>query len=426
MNSVRVFSWVSALALLASGAACSPATSMPPNDEGQLDVDDGGTGDQKEGGIEPSDPDGGTDADEACAEEGSEATLRREPVDIVFLVDNSASLRPQIERVQETINANFAKVLDDARLDYRVILISQHGDYRTSANSPVCIEAPLSGIPAQGCESPPAEPADNPPKFFHYSYRIRNNDAVQVLLHGFDNPDEHGRAPNGWSAWLRPEVLKSFLVLTDGRINCSYDGIAYNDGNSENHAQNVASMLDEKLRTMAPEHFGALDEERRYRFYSIVSMAPNEPADAPYAPTEPLITSTCSETDVNPGLGYQALSRLSGGARFPLCQPSAFASIFRTIAEDLISGSPIECDFPIPEPPPGQVLDRKRVAVEYTPSDGGEPILFAPVEDASACRENAFYLDGENVRLCAESCDRVQSDDAAKVRVLFDCAVILR
>jgi len=427
MEKVRVVSRVLAMALLSSGLSCAPASSVPLPSDG--DADTNGVGGGGAGGHdEPFDPerDASSDADEACAEEGAEATLRREPVDIVFLVDNSASLRPQIERVQQTINADFAKVLDDARLDYRVVLISQHGDYQTSPNSPICIEAPLSGIPAQGCESPPAAPVDKPPKFFHYSYRIRNNDSVAILLHGFENPDELGRAPNGWSEWLRQDVFKSFLVLTDGRINASYDGVHYDDGNSETHAKNVAEKLDEKLRTMAPEHFGALDEERRYRFYSIVSMAPNEPPEAPYQPDEPLITTTCSETDVNPGLGYQALSVLSGGARFPLCQPSAFASIFRAIAEDLISGSPIECDFPIPDPPPGQVLDLNRIAVEYTPGDGSDAALFGPVEDASACQKDAFYIDGDNVRLCPETCADVQSDDGARVRVLFDCAVVIR
>lgn len=422
MKKVRVVSWVLAMAL-SGGLSCAPSSgALQERDPGANDAGGGGQG----GDDDPIHTDAGRDADEACAEEGAAATLRREPVDIIFLVDNSASLRPQIERVQQTINADFAKVLEDARLDYRVILISQHGDYDASQNSPICIEAPLSGIPAQGCASPPATPADNPPKFFHYSYRIRNNDAMQILLYGFANPDELGRASKGWSEWLRQDVLKSFLVLTDGRINCSYDGVTYNDGNAENHAQTVASMLDEKLRTMAPEHFGALDEDRRYRFYSVVSMAPNEPPEAPYGPTDPLITTTCSETDVNAGLGYQALSRLSGGVRFPLCQPSAFASIFRAIAEDLISGSPIECDFPIPEPPPGQVLDRKRIAVEYTPSDGGDVVLFGPVEEASACQKNAFYIEGDDVRLCPETCADVRSDDAAKVRVLFDCAVVIR
>lgn len=429
MEKRRVFSWVSTIALLVA-AACVPATSVPLAGDGAGGDGQGkDAGDPGEGGAgvdEPDERDAGVDPDAACAEEGAEASLIREPVDIVFVVDNSASLRPQIERLQQVINADFAKVLDDARLDYRVIVISEHGDYRTSGNSPICIEAPLSGIPAGGCASPPAEPSDNPPKFFHYSYRIRNNDAVQILLHGYANPDALGRAPGGWSQWLRDGVFKSILVLTDGRINCSYDGVAYNDGNTEKHAQEVAQKIDEKLRTMAPEHFGETDGERRYRFYSIVSIAPNEPAEVPYQPDEPFVTTTCSATDVNPGLGYQALSKLSGGVRFPLCQPSAFASIFRAIAQDLISGSPIQCDFPIPDPPPGQVLDRDRVAVQYTPSGGGEPVLFFPVQDPADCDEAAFYLDGDDVRLCEQACARVQQDDAAKVRVLFDCAAVIR
>lgn len=423
MSSTRFFVGATASLSLGLLLACAPAPLSSGSDERDGGSSGGGTGGYDDPGV-------GTDAglapDSACAEEGAEATLTREPVDVVLVVDNSASMRPQIESVQRVINTHFAKVLDDHKLDYRVIVVGMHGDYKSANNSPICIEAPLSGIPAGGCDNPPATPAYNPPKFFHYSYRIRNNDAFQILFHGFDEPDELATATNGWSEWLRKDAFKSFVVLTDGRVNFAYDGVTYSDGNHVDHAVTTAAKLDDKLRSLSSEHFGDAGEARKYRFYSIVSMAPNEPPTDPYPQSDPLVVETCSSSDVNAGLGYQALSRLTGGARFPLCNPGDFDAIFRTIARDLISGSPVECEFPIPEPPPGEVLDLKRVAVQYQPSGSEPPSLFGPVDDAAACVPNGFYIQGDQVHLCPETCELVQGDDAAKVSVLFDCQVILR
>lgn len=442
MSRTRFFIWMAVASFSASAVlACAPAPSstLSPNGDAGSDVDNADTGvpapDASDSGFDdPSAKDGGLDPDAACAAEGAKATLTRQPVDIVLLVDNSGSMMRQIESVQGSINTHFAKILDENRLDYRVIVIGKHGDYEDCQqpnpklnHCPICIEAPLSGIPAGGCDVPPSAPVDTS-TFFHYSYRIRNNDAVQILLHGFSNPDELGNAPNGWSAWLREEAFKSFIVLTDGRVNCAYDGITYNDGNAPNHAETTARTLDETLRQLAPEQFGALDEERNYRFYSIVGMAPNDPATAPYPATAPLVQETCSASIVNAGLGYQAMSRLTGGTRFPLCNPDAFDSIFRTIAKDVIAGAPVDCEFPIPEPPPGEKLDLKRVAVEYTPGDSDPPMLFGPVANAGECLPKGFYIDEDEelVHLCPETCAMVQGDDAAKINVLFDCEVEIR
>jgi len=49
---------------------------------------------------------------------------------------------------QDDVNASFGDLLDATGVDYRVILVTQHG--LPNPNESVCIEAPLSGIPAGG------------------------------------------------------------------------------------------------------------------------------------------------------------------------------------------------------------------------------------------------------------------------------------
>lgn len=410
--------------------ACAPApTSMSPkaDDAGRQGADDdagsGGTG----GFDDPGTLDAGMDPDSACASEGAEATLKREPVDVILVVDNVASMERQIESVQRHINSRFAEVLDEHKLDYRVIVISEHGDYKDPGLShcPICIEAPLSGIPAGGCETPPDLPVDTA-KFFHYSHRITKGWPICMMLEGFDKADALGRASNGWSEWLRKDAFKSIVVISPGRVQCSVDGVIYNDSNDPLKAEPMAKGFADKLQDLASEQFGANADERRFRFYTVGTLAPNDPPEAPYPPSAPLVLDTCEGGDVNTGLGYQALSRLTGGTRFPFCNPEAFGAIFESIAKDLVSGAPITCEFPIPEPPKGQKLDLDRVAVQYTPSDSKSPKLFGPVDNAEECVANAFYIEGETLHLCPESCALVQSDDAAKVSVLFDCQVIVR
>lgn len=427
MSSTRFFVGA-AVASLSLGwmLACAPAPGSLASDKRDAG-NSGGAGGQADLDDPDLDSDAGADPDGACAAEGARATLTREPVDIVLVVDNSGSMGRQVESVQRHINARFAKVLEDHKLDYRVIVVSKHGDYKDLSldHRPICIEAPLSGIPVGGCDDPPALPVDTA-RFHHYSYRIHPKRAVCSLLHGFGEPDQDGRAPNGWSAWLREGAFKSIVVLSPGRVECAFDGINYNDGNAPKPAEALATSFDEKLRNLAPEHFGLSSSERNYRFYSVTTVVANEQPEMPYPADSPLVTETCQAGDVNAGLGYQALSRLTGGTRFPFCNPDAFGAIFESIAKDVISGMPVDCAFPIPEPPPGESFDLSRTAVQYTPSNSDEPVLFGPVDDAAACVPKGFYIEDDVVQLCPETCALVQSDDAAKVSVLFDCPVIVR
>lgn len=65
------------------------------------------------------------------------------PVDIIIVIDNSGSMSTEIKGVQDNINKNFAAILENSGLDYRVILVAAYGKYTSQR---VCIEAPLSGI----------------------------------------------------------------------------------------------------------------------------------------------------------------------------------------------------------------------------------------------------------------------------------------
>lgn len=365
--------------------------------------------------------DGGLDPDSACAAQSAAATLQKKPVDIIIIVDNSGSMTEEIKGAQDNINTNFAQIIENSGIDYRVILIADHGPL---VDESVCIEAPLSGIPAGGCTNPPQLPVNNPPKFFHYERTILSTDAWCKMFDYWNTPDINNFAPGGWQEWLRPDAFKAFIVITDDRVSCSTAaGVNYNDGNTVAGGVAAADKFDAALLALSPTHFGT-PENRNYAWYSIVAMAYNNPISNPWLPSDPITVAECP-TAANPGTGYQALSVKTNVIRFPTCDATYYDTVFKAIADGVIAGSKVSCDFAIPDPPMGQTVDLNTVEVQYTVGGMGAGSKLKKVADAASCAPDSFYLDAatKRVYLCPDTCTVVQKDDAAKIDVLFACEI---
>lgn len=367
---------------------------------------------------------GGSGGEEPCAQQSSEATLVSQPVDIVFVIDNSGSMSQEIEEVEFQINKNFVTIIDGAvpAIDYRVIMVSAFGDFDSQE---ICIGAPLGGIADDDmdghCDTVPAAPV-NTEKFFHHSADISSHDALCQLVEQLATPDAFDLQPTGYQAALRPEAFKFFAVITDDHVSCG----DLDDGNSVAEGQAVADAWDLALRTAAPEQFGAPNEDRRYSFWSIVAMAPlnpsaGDPYGAPHGPTDPIVTQECTPSAVNPGTGYQALSVLSGGYRFPSCGLD-YTDLFTLMAQGVIQGAAVACEFPVPDPPQGQTLDLATVQVRYS-SAGVEVATFDQVATAAECNATSFYIEADTIKLCPEACAVVQADDDATIDILFGCNI---
>lgn len=365
-------------------------------------------------------PEGGCSAQctinpSSCGVQSYEAEVVIRPVDIIFLIDNSGSMTAEIKGVQDNINKNFAQIIDQSGLDYRVIMISEHGKYDPDEN--VCVEAPLSGIPAGGCENPPPKPVFNPGKFYHYSLFVGSTSAWCKVPGSFKGSlkDDFNLGAGGFQQWLRADSIKHFVVISDDGVVCG----SYDDKDKIGEGTSSANAFDQALLALSPEHFGT-PEHRRYVFHSIVAMAYNNPKTKPYQPQDPIIKTLCP-TGVAPGTGHQALSILTGGLRFPLCDTTSYDVVFQGIADSVIESAEIECSFPIPDPPMGKVLDDDGVSVEYTPMGQGNPQSFMRVPDQGACTPSGFYIDGDEVVLCPQACALLQTDKDAKIEVSFTC-----
>lgn len=363
---------------------------------------------------------GRIEIDEACVIDEAQAELVEQPVDIILVLDNSGSMDDELQAVEENINVNFASILIDSNVDYRVILISRHREEpresSESASTSICVTTPLSSLAACPTEGGPVLTVEDGPvfseRFFQYSTKVESDDSFDVALGTYFPPaeddleDAYDNAPLGWSEWLRPGAKKVFLELTDDNEDMS------------------ATAFVSELIELAPEHFGSDAQNPSFVFHSIVGLAEKDPPTAAYLADEPLQENECTGNDgdvTSAGVTYQELSRMTGGLRFPLCQFDAYDVVFRRIAEDVVQTSTLACDFPIPAAPAGSTLDLNNVAIQYTPGTGATPIQFGQAPAATGCQADAFYIANDRLNLCPEACSTIRSDPSASVTVLFTC-----
>jgi hypothetical protein len=401
----------------ALGACGSPREAGEADEAGSasLGTDSGTAGSGEKFDLGGGGDGGGSTPGEGCVGVSSEATLEKGPVDIVFVVDNSDGMHTNIFAVQDNINENFASIIAASGVDYRVILISEHG--KAEGDEAICISGPLS---ATTCDPIPPMPGQNPPVFFHYSLPVSSHDTFCLLLDTFDGtePDLFGVAPDGWSEWLRPDALRVFVTFTNDSVNCT----GYDDP-TEPEALEAAETFEAALFAKSPEHFGDGDNPN-FVWHAVAGMVPNDPPNAAWLPADPIQSELC-DTAKGAGMGYQALSIRTGGLRYPVCEWESYDVIFNELAKGIIESSEISCSFPVPDPPPGETIDIDTVSVEYFPPNGGPKIELDRVDSLAQCTSDSFYLENDVIHLCPETCASVNAgEEGGKIVVLFDCVYV--
>lgn len=371
----------------------------------------------------------------SCVFGEAKAELVKQPVDIIVLLDNSGSMIDEAAAVEANINVNFASVLAQSGVDYRMILITRHrtkprtapvegeeDDPNEEANTSMCVQAPLSNLAS--CEEA-KEPVFSE-RFRQYSTKLESHDSFDIALDTYEPPfdddereEKYDHAPLGWSEWLRADTKKVFLEITDDD-ELSED----EDEDDENDEEMSAADFAAALVRMAPQHFGTDPTRPNFVFHSIVGLAEKDPVTAAYLPEEAVQTSKCTGNagDVtSAGETYQELSRLTGGLRFPLCQFDAYDVVFQRIAEDVVLQRDVACDFDVPDPPRGRELNLDNVAIETSSGTGGVTTPLGQARTVDECQPDAFYVVDGRLNLCPQACAQVRSDPLAAVRVLFTC-----
>ncbi len=93
-----------------------------------------------------------------------------------------------------------------------------------------------------------------------------------------------------------------------------------------------------------------------------------------------------------------------------------------------IQDSVVACTYAMPESPDAtQSIDPNQVNITYTPGAGGS-VDFTQVGGEGSCGsdETAWFYDDPNhpaaIILCPKTCDKVQADQKAKIKVVLGCA----
>ncbi|MCX4239822.1 hypothetical protein [Paraliomyxa miuraensis] len=163
----------------------------------------GGSGDDDANTDRPSlDVGGETDSsgegDCTAVEISAQPVLR--PVDIIFVIDNSASMKFEAEQIQSRMN-DFSSQIVASGIDVRVILISS----LPGNGNGICIDPPLGSG-----DCPLAD--HNPPRLTHVERLVQSYHAWEALL------DTHAQ----WSGILREDSIVHVVVVSDDASNLGW------------------------------------------------------------------------------------------------------------------------------------------------------------------------------------------------------------
>jgi hypothetical protein len=275
--------------------------------------------------------------------------------------------------VQSYLNM-FSSQIFLANIDAHVVLISSY----PGQGHGICIDPPLG---SGGC------PADdnNPPLFTHVNQEVDSNNPLQLLI------STHAM----WAGAMRATASKHIIVVTDDDSDLS--------------AADFTAMWAGLDPTYVP-----------FKVHAIA--APQDPVTSCLDGN----ATGCCAISAAASLVYQQLCNQTMGVFGNLCQQQ-FQPIFDEVAEQVIQGSTIACEFAIPPPPEGEEFDPMQVNVEFM-DDAGATLEIGYVESMADCAgvTNGWYYDDPaaptTILLCPQTCEAIQGFAMAQIFIEFGCA----
>lgn len=125
---------------------------------------------------------------------------------------------------------------------------------------------------------------------------------------------------------------------------------------------------------------------------------------------------------------FAELSAGSGGVHH---QADGDGDVYQPFVEGVmerLKGTPLSCEYEIPEPPQGQIFDPTKVNVEY--ADDGEVVALGYVESQQDCAEvgAGWYYDDPaaptTIRVCPFTCGVFNTIQSGSIEIVFGCATI--
>jgi hypothetical protein len=329
---------------------------------------------------------------DACVPGTARVPIPRQPIDMIFVVDNSGDMVEEVTTLVGLIN-EIVMPFTQAAVDLRTIVISGYG-----APPDVCVPEPLGGAPCT------AATPTNTTSFFHYTRETSSFDAWCDAVAGYATADTAGLAPNGWSAWAREDAFKVFVVLSSDALNCG----GHMDGGSIAGGMTAAASLDTAIRALSPAQFGTATD-RRYTVMSIHNTITS--GGAPLTSSDPLSLGRC-DTGTGHGTGHAGISILTNGYRYASCVTADYSAVFTSLtgrATKLAIACEIEPDAP--------VTADDAVSMR----NGSATIPLTRVASSADCTADAYYLDAGAISLCPTTCEAVRATGGLDLDVEYTC-----
>jgi hypothetical protein len=396
LSARSALSWAGKLTLLATlaASACGSDEAVrpkapPQRDAGGAGATGGNGGSGGSGGDGPGTGTGGSgtggttppigpgtgpvdaappSADGACAAVTQEAETKKQPADIIWALDNSGSMLTEAQAVQDNMNI-FAQQIIASGIDVRVVILSnpQTIILGIPIGNGVCVSAPLG---SGQC------PNDSlPPRYLHLPVNVGSWDALNLLTSKYPE----------YKSMLRPEASKTFVVVTDDNATAA--------------PNNNAAAFSAAVTALDPVMF------KKWTLSGVYCSTP---------------CLNCAAV----GTVYEDLRKQTGGVSGDMCLTD-FAPVFKALAEAVITGSKLACEWAIPPPPLGQTFDPKLVNVIYTPDGQASRDLFNVPSPADCGTQGGWFYDDNakptKVLACPSTCTEIQADLKAKIAVAFGC-----
>jgi len=300
-----------------------------------------------------------------CAGTAVAADFVKIPSDIIWVVDQSGSMNQETAYVQQKLN-DFATLIDASGIDYHVVMIANP----TSTN-PICVPPPLGG-PSCG---------DNV-RFKLVPIKVGSTNGPQLAVANY----------SGYSSFLRPEAAKHFVFVTD-----------------DNSAWSAAMFTSSLLALPPAGMFTGFKVHAIYAFGTPGGLG----CTGPFG------------TGAAEGTVYTELVAQTGGAAGVICTGD-WTQVFQDITQAVVSGARVSCELAMPTPPMGQTLDTALVNVRYLPGGVAPGDTIPKVNSAADCgAAGGWYYDDPvaptKIIMCPTTCDNVQNDPAANLKVELGC-----
>jgi hypothetical protein len=325
---------------------------------------------------------------EECVATGEAAENEYGPMDVIFLVDNSPSMRDEILWTRQNLNA-FSQTIAARGLSARVVMVScSPGNCDMAQFWGICIDPPLGKI--GGC--PDGGPADdtNLPGYLHVDERMPSHKKLQWAINTYPS----------WRDSIRPIAQTHFVVISDDTD------------------EQTPEWFTQQLAAQQPPIAD-------FVFHGIFSFLSKEAACA-ISSGEPCCTFAAPTGE---GVPYRQLVAQTGGIAGDLCAQD-FTPIFAQFATAVIRSAKLSCSWAIPAPPPGQILDPRLINVEFTDASG-QKLLLGYSPDAATCArtQSAWYYDNpaapSRVIACPDTCSAIRAETGAQMYISFGCKTVV-